>query len=272
MRRKHSFATAFVAITMATMYHLQGLLLSFLAQEDDPTGLISLLPKPSSLLTETEVVAEKHTGIPQNVTIVCEMAGEMGNHLGHLAHCTGIALWLQRQHNVSSHLVLRLRRTWGVARWKAAQDAIRACFPKLKRYNFKEANTDAFLVWKKKLATLNLSLSDVNSRNATRFERAVHAFVNYSYTSHDPLPLQPQNSSISLPFLYSKAMASYDFVVDRYVDDIRVLFELAQSKGDCCSLKPDPDETVFVSSIAGSNRFYCSSFGDLLPTGFSRFM
>lgn len=107
-----------------------------------------------------------------------------------------------------------------------------------------EANTDAFPSWNKQQAELNLSLSGVNSRSSSRFERALHTFVNY--TSHHPL--HRRNSTVSFPFIYSTFMASYDFVVDRYLDGIRDLFELDQAKAACCSLKPDPDETVFVSA------------------------
>jgi hypothetical protein len=268
MKRKYSFATAFVAIAMVvTMHQVQRALLSFRAQDYDPTGMVRLLRDPSlhngtnrsvgemavqdaaasqwesrSTNSPVEHVRSPTEG-PKNVTIVCEMSGELGNHLGHFARCRGIALWLQQEHNVSSHQAVRFRRTTDIEMWEAAQDTIRACFPKLSGYTVEQANNETFLSRKKEQAKLKLSLSGVDSKDASRFESALLGFVNYTSRR----PLQHENSTITLPFIHSTAMSSLDFVMDRYVDDIRDLLELDQAKAACCSLKPDPDETVFVS-------------------------
>jgi hypothetical protein len=130
--------------------------------------------------------------------------------------------------------------------WEAAQDTFRACFPKLSGYTVKQANNETFLSRKKEQAKFKLSLSGVNSKDASRFESALLGFV--TFTSRRPL--QHENSTITLPFIHSTAMSSLDFVMDRYVDDIRDLFQLDQAKAACCSLKPDPDETVFVSDTS----------------------
>jgi hypothetical protein len=261
MKRKYSFATAFVAIALVTMHQVQRALLSFRAQDYDPTGMARLLHDPSlqnatnrsvgamavqddaaasqwksrssnspvehvrSQTEEAAVTAAR----PRNVTIVCEMSGELGNHLGHFARCRGIALWLQQEHNVSSHQAVRFRRTSDVEMWEAAQDTIRACFPKLSGYAVEQANNETFLSRKKEQAKLMLSLSGVDSKDASRFESALLGFVNHTSRR----PLQHENSTITLPFIHSTAMSSLDFVMDRYVDDIRDLFELDQAKAAC---------------------------------------
>ena len=78
-------------------------------------------------------------------------------------------------------------------------------------------------------------------------------YLNVS-NSHHILPSTQQNNSqinTDLPILPPIIVESKDFegepFVDRYYDEIRQLFVFNNS--ECCKEFPDPDESVFVSSV-----------------------
>jgi hypothetical protein len=65
-----------------------------------------MLKKPSATRkSKVKIVGPSSRSV--NVTIVCQVQAELGNSLGHLAHCLGIQSQLASLHNLSSHLVVR---------------------------------------------------------------------------------------------------------------------------------------------------------------------
>ena len=210
----------------------------------DPMALDRFIRRP--LMTNGSI----HTNQTPAIAIVIQLSGEMGNQLCHLAHGYGLSLWLEREFNTSSYLVLRHQDH---NKWLTARAATQDLFPFTRTLNFEEANTDEF---NQKLkiqqdwlgSTDSVVLDGINYDNVTDpntqpMQAALQLVV-------DRAIMPPSHSAggddgvISLPFLYSTAFVTTNVFVDRYYQEYRDLFQLDTSK---CHLRPDPDETVFVS-------------------------
>jgi hypothetical protein len=171
-----------------------------------------------------------------NVTLVCQVRAELGNNLGHLAHCLGIQSQLAALHNLSSHLVVRNAG----GKWQRARSDIHACFPRLSMHSFQKGNTNEFSVRRRQLNQTAFNVSGVSSDDPTEVDASLLRFANYTRHHSFRLP----NPAISFPFLYADRMSFLDYVPDRYLDAIQEWFVFDHVK--CCHLKPDPDESVFV--------------------------
>jgi hypothetical protein len=182
-----------------------------------------------------------------NVTLLCDLTNEMGNILGHMAYCVGIATWAAREHNFRSVLVPRhLGKDGG--RWEKSLEGIRRCFPKLSVLDFSLARTNSFadeLATKSaEQARRGIPLSSINSKDSTIVEGALKKFAGHVRRHSID---RGTSESISLPFLHASRMIlfDYNYLVDKYVDEIRDTFMF--DTDTCCATIPDVDETVFVS-------------------------
>jgi hypothetical protein len=203
--------------------------------------------------------SESPTG---RITFICDMACEMGNMLSHLAYCVALGLWLERDHGVTSKLVLRHNGKEGT-RWESSRDDIVACFPRLSGTDFSLARTQQFedefersLVEQKRSG---LILRGINHDNLSIVERVLTDVARRAKIG----VIRPDspNGSITLPFLAAKRMLSLNggVLLDRYYDEIRQLYSFDDSDGSsCCALRADRDETVFVRT-GGWNSMLSSS-------------
>lgn len=66
-------------------------------------------------------------------TIVCQLSGELGNQLSHLAHCRSIQLWLlqHERYKINTHIILR-HQTNNDKKWLSSRDDILECFPRFR--------------------------------------------------------------------------------------------------------------------------------------------
>jgi len=223
--------------------------------DNDDTATTATAPNPSDSPSITP-------------TIVCQLRGEMGNQLGHLAHCHALKWHFERIYGLETRIVVRNPPTGGTV-----ADSFIDCFPKLRRLDFERGFTREFEEKQKQQQDkwgLEISrMLDIGAhtrypRDLPKLDQAVKLFVNLTliHTASAPaastaaqsttdlqLDRQTQNHTtllpISLPFLYVNAMVSRDIIMDEYFDDVWELFEFDYDR--CCKLRPDPDESVFVS-------------------------
>jgi hypothetical protein len=122
----------------------------------------------------------------------------------------------------------------------------------LRQFNFSQGNTPEYdqslLRQKEMLGDLHENALHVKRTDTLDIERSllslnnVRRWTNFTNAKHGDSP------NISFPFLVVEAFSMFDVLVDKYYDEFRRLFDF--DEGACCKLKPDPDESVFVSATS----------------------
>jgi hypothetical protein len=194
------------------------------------------------------LASDKSSAMPP--TIVIQLRGELGNHMGTLAQGKALQLVLRETYGLNARLVIQPQSQHGrlSKKFKPAQHELQRCFPALNdelfggfvydlsEYSQRQQEQEAWLTQDeiKKLRNFN---TPENVNNGLDFFHQL-----WTRTSKPPLPA---NATISIPFLYTDAWPT--FLQDRYYDEIRHLFALNETA--CCKELPDPDESVFVRSF-----------------------
>ena len=128
------------------MLVLGGVIFGTVLLECRNVGMIFLLPttsRPDDLLQKTEDLAppafeffdhwdtsEMSSGTRQNISVVVELTGELGNHLHHIASGRSIQTMLWKYHQIPSHLIFR--RHSNEEKYKRTQRQLTKCFPHLR--------------------------------------------------------------------------------------------------------------------------------------------
>jgi hypothetical protein len=217
----------------------------------------------------------------QTLTIVCQLRGELGHNISMFVHA--LVLWLKltrqqqalrKQHAANStfepfnyRIVLRHQEgeKWATGKWILARDDAQKCFPSsFGQFDFTLGNNPDF---DEKMALQNANnwtdmFEGVNTSPQT-VQEALDNFIAIAESvrradreSHHPSTPAAnvtnssfKDSPISLPFLLSQRQVRHPgFVefIDDFYHEIRSLLQF--STEDCCALRADADETVYVSS------------------------
>jgi len=215
-----------------------------------------------------ESLSEELDNYKPSFSIVIQLSGEMGNNLAHFAHGHALYLWLKRQYGVNdTNIILRHQVH---PKWKAGRKALQQCFPNTRSFDFAAGNTPEFEQRRDEQTTVFGGpdpFAGVSSSEKAVVESALRKFIKLKSNKRS----RPAETigNISLPFLYSKAFVTANFWVDLYYDDLRHFLRFDPA---CCRLKPDPDEAVFVSPVAGcmSSSYIFERFSNYCATALSK--
>jgi hypothetical protein len=182
----------------------------------------------------------------------------MGNQLGALAYGYGLKWILEQDYNITSSVMLRHQTK--TTKWVTARKSMTECFPNFRDADFSAGNTKEFErlsrdqeLWLGKDHTL--LLSNTNSMS-TRLDALVQV-LSLDKDEDTPTPTNNTNNTdtagttqehqgnISLPFLYADSMLHLGYILDRYYEELRNLFQFDYTNPKCCSAdQPDLEETV----------------------------
>jgi hypothetical protein len=224
----------------------------------------------TALHTNTTPPFSSATSSAISPTIVLQLRGEMGNHMGVLAQGKALQLALRDAYGLTASLVIRpetskkkeKKRDGRVSsQFNRVRDELRRCFPTVKvelsggftydlsEYSLRQQQQEAWLsrdeiknmrafdTPKKAIRMLRIFRKPEHVKNGLELFHQL-----WNQTLKPPLP---DNATISIPFLYTSEWPT--FLQDRYYDEIRRLFTLDEKA--CCKEVPDPDESVFVRSF-----------------------
>lgn len=170
----------------------------------------------------------------------------MGNNLGKLAHGYGLAWWLERDFGglvANSSIVLRHQEH---AKWVRGRDAIAKCFPNARGWDFEAGNIAEFT--ERQEEQTKWLKPELASAPAGKTKDEIDSFLQELLVLRGHEKARPagkdNNRTISLPFIYANSLDEWTVFTDRFYDELRKLFRFDES---CCKLKPDADESVFVS-------------------------
>jgi hypothetical protein len=212
-------------------------------------------------------------------TIFAQLNGEMANNLSFLAHARGLQYMLLKHYGLETNLLLRHQtdeKGNDSKKWVQPSQDIQKCFPALRKWDF--SHGAHWTEWEQRASQQEdwldiqqrYTLDLVNGKRSAifTFQRAKpveRKQLDESLQLFQQLLLQQSperptvvessdDSTISLPYLYSESMDNW-MLLDEYYDDFR---ELLQFDRRCCRQVPDPDESVFVSDAtqpqAGRDR------------------
>jgi hypothetical protein len=188
-------------------------------------------------------------GLPQ-LSIVGQLGGELGNYLCRIGHAFVIWRKLQNNHpQFDYRIVLRhgSKREWP-GKFLRVKPDIDRCFPVLRKFDLGQANVPEFdsrleeqekLGWMQDFSKINQNPSSV-----------LPALANFTQIATN-FRQDTGQSAISMPFLLSDSYVGFSGFIeyaDEYYEELRRIFEIDEKIEACCALRPDPDETVFVSS------------------------
>jgi hypothetical protein len=183
--------------------------------------------------------------VTRNATIVVYLHGEKGNHLMLFAQALVVKMLAAEEYGISTELVLRHQIA---SKWTRARDSIKECFPKLRHFDFAAANTVAFdelaeeQAQQLKAREMDRMMLEDNSRYSMDAKLSSWKSLLLESPQHD---VNLTADTVSFPYFTVKQHCGHS-LVDRYLDQIRSFLEF-DSKA-CCSLLPEPDESVFVST------------------------
>jgi hypothetical protein len=203
-----------------------------------------------------------------SVTIVCELAGGMGNNLEIYAHCYAVSRLLWRNHRLRSRVLIRHEESSEI--WQDAESDLKSCFPMYRPLNFEGGNTPLFQTRKEQQLdvlgpNLSASLHSIffawkghRFLDPKKVDNALDEFASAFVASRN-VPIGATSSlsnhssfegsgHISLPFLHVLWLASVDTYMDEMMNELRGLFAFESENGSssCCAELPNDDETVFV--------------------------
>jgi hypothetical protein len=210
---------------------------------------LSLLPPREGKKNATKY-PHYHQHYPQNVnniSIVVQLSGELGNHLSKVAFGYSIQQLLMERHGIPSHLVLQHQERG--SKWETARRDLQQCFPFFRRLDFELGNSPEFY---------NLQHRQQQQSQLEEFDHQAFVFPMMSTMDdiHSKLETIAEVSNrtrnernvttgnISFPFLHVQDFAEFP-LIDRYYDQLRELFEFDHAA--CCAELPYEDEAVFVS-------------------------
>lgn len=186
----------------------------------------------------------------RNVTLVIRLPESLGQAIGVMAAARVVQNIARSTFSIDIQLVLRI---FGSPRGRTTALYLQSCFPNLGRSStfqdgsileLDERTQQVNEQWNN--YTISASLMEL-----PKTKEGVHEtlqmlktlLLEESVASRDLYP--SSNSTISIPFLQTNTTFSPMYLLDpSQLDDIRRFLLLDDQK--CCSLLPDPDETVLV--------------------------
>jgi len=199
---------------------------------------------------EPEKKSKRYVPVTNNsaISIVTQLGGEMGTNLQHIAYSRGVQIMLKRRKGIDTNMKIRHQDK---DTWINGYLDIKRCFPKMKKWDFSFANTDEFAIAHdqqiKWLDSIGIKEPETRGKNLNKF-------INYYSSIAKNTP--PDNISTNIngtsaiPHLLVSRTTEINYFIDKYLAEIRDLFEFNHDK--CCRLKPDPDEAVFHFRNFGS--------------------
>lgn len=178
------------------------------------------------------------------VTIVIQLSGEMGNNLAKIATGKGLQLWARREFGIETDLVLRHQDH---TKWISGMKDTKKCFPKFRYWDFELGNGpnyDERLEQQKRWLEGKSALLQLTTARSEDVDESLSTLRTILQTERNFTDLT-NSRNITLPFLLADHLALIDLWPDRFYDDYRDFFEFDYKA--CCKVKPDPDESVFVS-------------------------
>jgi len=176
------------------------------------------------------------------ISIVTQLTGEMGTNLHYIACSRGFQIILKKRKGIDTNMKIRHQEK---DKWVRGYSNIQRCFPKMKKWDFSFANTDEFSIaheqQNKWLDSIGIKEPEAKGRKKSKdwvdyYTDIVNNAPPESLTTHI-------NGKIAIPHLIQNRSSVATEFIDKYLAEIRDLFEFDHNK--CCRLKPDPDEAVF---------------------------
>jgi hypothetical protein len=180
-------------------------------------------------------------------SIICQLSGELGNNLSKFGHA--YAIWKLLKQNYPQYDYKIVLRHQLRPKWTNAKKDIDNCFPVLRKFDFSAGNSPEFDTRLAEQQTQGW-MNDFNKINESP-QAALRALANFSNIV-STLRQDTGESPISMPFLLSDSfvtsLSNFIEYADDYYDELRHVFKFNERSDVCCALRPDPDESVFVSS------------------------
>eukprot|EP00934_Nitzschia_sp_Nitz4_P000845 Nitzschia sp. Nitz4//scaffold12_size214221//73913//75211//NITZ4_001494-RA/size214221-processed-gene-0.154-mRNA-1//-1//CDS//3329535002//845//frame0 len=198
--------------------------------------------------------------IPNDIqpTILQQLGGELGNHLGYLMHGFAVKWYAQDTLGLDFQLI-SLHQSH--SKWVRGRNDMIQCFPKFRGWNFERDQSWAQYQERREQQAEWLSkerqdtLSHANDEpEEMEFNASMIAYLD-EYKRQDKPTTELDTNEISMPFLATTSMVP-KFFIDRYFDRIRDLL-VFNTSNNCCDILPEEDETVF----------HFRNFGTELPRG-----
>lgn len=199
-----------------------------------------------SMINDCDSLNKTTTTSKQQLTIVTQLSGQLGNHIAKVATAVALALeWQGRPHD-SVDIVLRHQEH---PKWVAAAADFQACFPHVAKFNVSAANTREFVERLRQLqqhpVNRTTSVADFLdagiNQNPERVDE-IFEWLEENWSDLVDKKEKASNATIGFPFVYANHLAGLDVYVDRHYTALRRFFEF---KAECCAERPYPDETVF---------------------------
>jgi hypothetical protein len=213
--------------------------------------------------------------IQNPITIVIELNGNMANQLCKLAYGYGLQFILQEDYGIVANTILRHQES---SKWIGARKRVVTCFPRFREMDFSAGNTDEFkeLIKKQKKQLLDAThrrstikaesdffhLVMCKTEHCIRDRLDVVAQVLSNKTFLSSINHDPATSNFLPPFLRADTQADIGYIVDRYYDRLKGLFEFDYNHPDCCCSSNGTSNRAFANETV----FHLRAFWGELPT------
>ena len=186
-----------------------------------------------------------------DVTIACQLSGEMGNNLGKLGHCLSLKYWLESgefynsTHKFGYNARVALRHQ-DHNKWVRGRNDLLQCFPNTRQYDFSELNNDDYNeIYKMQQDFIKRVGDQINADNGnlTQIRDGLELFVSQVAERHIQVYNNASKRNISLPFLYGDRIQQMDPLNDMFYSQLKSFYRFNYTS--CCKIKADPDESVF---------------------------
>jgi hypothetical protein len=194
-------------------------------------------------ITDQTVADTEETSALYHGQIVVQLSGEMANQLCKIAYGLGLKWILEEDYNTSTKIIWRHQDS---EKWKRARDSVIMCFPKLRKIDFSQGNTQEFITRKNQQASMfgKDTFYFYKCEDEYCIRKKLEAFLKNLNQSNQKRFNIPVNANITLPFLYADTLAMFGYINDRYYDRFRILFEIDLENLNCCSLKAVLKESI----------------------------
>ncbi|KAI2505966.1 hypothetical protein MHU86_8466 [Fragilaria crotonensis] len=174
-----------------------------------------------------------------NLTIVIQLNGEMGNHLGKIAFGYMVKLILEDDYNITSSMVLRHQDS---QKWVRAMKSM-MCFTKMRKMDFSQGNTEEFEDrWNEQHNWLGGD--QFNIKTAASLRSDLKELVQVFSNTTNPPPVLPVDVNITIPFIYANSFGIGSDIVDPFFDRLKDLFEYDLNNPKCCGPRALANEIV----------------------------
>jgi hypothetical protein len=161
--------------------------------------------QPSFVPTAVPSVHVNQTDGPP-ISIVCQLAGEMGNQLSRYAYALGLQLELGSQ--MPSAIILRHQERG--SKWLVAKKDLQTCFSFFRMLNFSQANSALYEERKRQQAALWRHVPDVNVPYNTTLLKDI--LLQYQSLREEQLRRGTVYDEISIPYIFAQSFVAPTYV------------------------------------------------------------